>query len=187
MIPENEIFIKVKGYENYSVSNLGNVRNDTKDKILKQSDSNGYKVVSLNSKQHKIHRLVANAFIPNPNNKDCVDHINNDRGDNKVSNLRWVTNQENQFNSGLCVKNTSGYKGVNWHNSKWRAQIRHNGKKIDIGHFDKIEDAVEARVKKANELFGEFTNKCEKRNNMVNVNIILQENTDANINVKVEK
>jgi arginyl-tRNA--protein-N-Asp/Glu arginylyltransferase len=183
---ENEIFTKVKGHENYSISNRGKVRNDTTNKIMKLSNSNGYKVVSLNCKQCKVHRLVANAFIPNPQKKEYVDHINNDKTDNIVSNLRWATNMENQHNSRLCVNNTSGYKGVNRHNSKWRAQIRHNGKKIDIGHFDNIEDAIEARAKKANELFGEYTNACEKRNT-ANLNITLPVNTDINLVLKVDE
>ncbi len=64
----------IKNFESYSVSNLGNVKNNNTNKILKQNNSNGYKRVSLNGKYLRVHRLVAEAFIPNPENKPCVDH-----------------------------------------------------------------------------------------------------------------
>lgn len=56
---------------------------------------NGYVNHSVNGKQHRAHRLVATAFIPNPSNLPLVDHIDNNSVNNHVSNLRWVTNQEN--------------------------------------------------------------------------------------------
>lgn len=62
----------------------------------------GYVQVVLcsgNNPKHKlVHRLVAQAFIDNPENKGCVDHINTDRGDNRVENLQWVTHTENNLN-----------------------------------------------------------------------------------------
>ena len=98
-----EIWKDIKGYEGvYQVSNLGNVR---RVKLLKQySDESkgGYNVVNLckdgNAKMKRVHRLVAEAFIPNPENKPCIDHINTDRTDNRVENLKWVTKQENSNN-----------------------------------------------------------------------------------------
>ncbi len=89
----------IKGYENYSVSNFWNVRNDLKRRILKQSNHNkGYKVVALDYKLYLVHMLVANAFIANPGNKQCVDHIDNDRSNNRIDNLRLATFSENQYN-----------------------------------------------------------------------------------------
>lgn len=89
----------IKEYDgHYEVSNLGNVRN-SKGKILKlQTDSNGYKRVNLYKKGYKVnlvHRLVASAFIENPLNKLCVNHIDNDRTNNNVNNLEWVSYEEN--------------------------------------------------------------------------------------------
>jgi hypothetical protein len=68
--------------------------------IRKQSiDKDGYKLISIwkNNKQktYKVHRLIANAFIPNPNNKPEINHINCIKSDNKIENLEWVTKSEN--------------------------------------------------------------------------------------------
>lgn len=98
-----EIWKDIEGYEGlYQVSNLGNVR---RVKLLKQySDKSkgGYNVVSLckdgKVKIARVHQLVANAFVPNPNNKPCIDHINTDRKDNRAVNLQWVTQKENNNN-----------------------------------------------------------------------------------------
>ena len=113
--------------------------------------------------QTKLHRLVAVAFVENRHNKSCVDHINNNQTDNNVKNLRFATNQENQFNQSMSRKNTSGIKGVCYHkrDKRWRAQITFNGKKLHIGRFITIEEAIEARIKKAKELFGGYINGCE--------------------------
>ena len=74
------MWIKVKGYKNYSINENGEVRNDNTNQIKAQRLSNkGYYIVDLweNNKGRKmaIHRLVAEAFIPNPENKPCIDHI----------------------------------------------------------------------------------------------------------------
>lgn len=108
-----EIWKDIVGYDGfYKVSSKGNVMNTGnyrdgrkyKPKVLTpNTDIHGYKYVNLykngKSKSIKIHRLVAEAFIRNPENKPCIDHINTDRSDNSVSNLRWVTYYENANNS----------------------------------------------------------------------------------------
>lgn len=102
-----EIWKDIKGFEGkYQVSSEGRIKSFVRkcEHILHQTNTRGYKRVSL-SKDGKqifkqVHRLVAEAFIPNPNNKPQVDHIIpiSNGGTNDVSNLRWVTAQENNLN-----------------------------------------------------------------------------------------
>lgn len=87
----------------YLVSSEGEVKSVRTGKILKPTtDKDGYLYYVLcvngNRKTIKAHRLVASAFIPNAENKPAIDHINGIKTDNRVSNLRWVTNQENTHN-----------------------------------------------------------------------------------------
>lgn len=79
-------------------------------KILKGVfHTNGYlRVILLNRKRHYVHRLVASAFIPNPSNKPQVNHLNGIRTDNRVSNLEWVTAQENTDHARIVFKRYAG-------------------------------------------------------------------------------
>jgi hypothetical protein len=84
-----EIWKKIDGFETYSVSNKGRVRNDVTGRVLKPSSVRGYQLVMLcpGRKMTRVHRLVAQAFIPNPDNLPQVNHINEDKTDNRVENL----------------------------------------------------------------------------------------------------
>lgn len=104
-----EIWKDIKGYEGkYQVSNMGNVkslnyRRTGKEKILKLHKNNsGYFMVGLYKddkyKSFLVHRLVAQAFISNLENKEQIDHINTIKTDNRVENLRWATQKENMNN-----------------------------------------------------------------------------------------
>ena len=162
-----ETYKKIKGFENYSVSDFGNVRNDKSGRILKGKLDNGYLRVNLTNnktEQKKFkHRLVAEAFLLNPENKKCVDHIDNDRQNNKLINLRFATAKENGQNRSINKNNTSGTKGVSWNKKsmKWTAQITVNGKQINLGSFINKDDAINIRIQKAKDEFGEYINKCE--------------------------
>lgn len=91
---------KIKRNDNYSINKQGQVRNDKTSHIKKPTlnKRNGYLVVDLykDNKREKVtvHRLVAEAFIPNPENKPTVDHIDGNRQNNSVDNLRWATYSE---------------------------------------------------------------------------------------------
>jgi hypothetical protein len=126
---EKETWLPIKGYEDsYEISNIGRVKRFEytqvlpyggigiyKEKILKNIlHPNGYFFVGLHKnkkgKNMSIHRLIAIAFIPNPENKPCINHINGVKSDNCIPNLEWVTKKENNvhaFKIGLqanCCK-----------------------------------------------------------------------------------
>ena len=140
-----EIWKDVKGYEgHYMVSNLGRVKSIKRKEhyIFKPTiDGHGYYKVELclNGKQktHKIHKLVATNFLGHTPSgmKEVVDHINNDKLDNRLSNLRLVSNR---FNVSRHTRKTSSkYTGVTWckHSNRWLSRIKVNNKSIYLGGF----------------------------------------------------
>ena len=168
-----EEFREIKEYPNYEVSNLGTLKNKTTQKLIQGHITKlGYREfilrVKINdviiSKHLKFHRLVAEAFIENPDNKPFVDHIDNDKLNNNFNNLRWCTCQENNRNKSIQKNNTNKIKGVyfNKNANKYRAYIMIDGININLGYFKNIEDAKQARVQKVNEAFGNFIHKSEQ-------------------------
>lgn len=118
----------------------------------------GYLRVKIDGKFYPAHRLVwlwHNGYFP-----DFIDHINGNRSDNRIENLRAATKRQNNSNVSWNRKNTSGFKGVVFDkaSNKWKAQIAHNRKRYSLGRFDCAEDAHKAYCKKSDELFGEFSN-----------------------------
>ena len=94
------MWVKLKRNHNYSINERGEVRNDKKGNIKKptRNKSNGYYYFDLYENNERIkvplHRLVAEAFIPNPENKPTVDHIDGNRANNSIDNLRWASYSE---------------------------------------------------------------------------------------------
>lgn len=91
---------KPTNIKNYEISNLGRIKNNKTNRIIKcELEEKGYLRLSIKNngkkKHYAVHRLVAIAFIPNIDNKPQVDHINGDKLNNCVDNLRWVSNKEN--------------------------------------------------------------------------------------------
>lgn len=139
---------------NYQINKLGQVYSKNSNTILKQTingvgylkcqitfytditDLSTYKV-----KTEYIHRLLAKMFIPNddPVNKKYIDHLNRNKLDNRLENLRWVSAEENAINCGLSKRNTSGFRGVHFDKirGKYVAQL---GKK-KLGYTDTKEEA----------------------------------------------
>lgn len=110
--------MEIVEYPNYLIYEDGKVYSKKTKRYLKSGIiKTGYKCVVLCNKDGKrktyqIHRLLAEHYIPNPENKPCVDHINRDRKDNRIINLRWVTYSENSQNTGIRKDNTSGIKNI---------------------------------------------------------------------------
>lgn len=103
-----EIFKDIKGFEKYQISNLGRVRNVVTGKVLipgVTGDGYNHVVLYKESKPYarKIHLLVAQAFLPNPNNHPCVNHKDENKLNNNVNNLEWCS-AEYYSNYGTCKK-----------------------------------------------------------------------------------
>lgn len=165
LIDMSEIWVPVRDYPNYEVSNHGRVKRLRDGKEMKQPpNGGGYASSTLTNSDGKktwlIHRLVAAHFVPNPDHKPMVDHINGIRSDNRAENLRWCTATENHYNRRVDGKGTSRYKGVYRHTQTgaWIARIRENKTYEHLGSFKTEEEAARAYNQKAVQLAGEFAN-----------------------------
>ena len=162
-----EIWKEIEDNPKYEVSDLGQIRNKETSQILKPFRNNsGYLVVKFYKKHYLIHRLVASAFVNNPSNKKYVDHIDNDKDNNRASNLQWVTCSENiqkAYNEGLHDlekhksyvgrKNTRSKTkyfnvGITYYEYKGKrtqyylAKVTHNGKNLCPRKFKTEEEAA---------------------------------------------
>ena len=105
--------------------------------------TNGYIGIRIDNVLHNAHRLAwlyTHGVWPT----DQIDHVNNDRADNRLVNLREATNIANSHNRRKSTRNTSGFTGVRRENSKWQASIKVNYKAIRLGLFDTPEEASAA-------------------------------------------
>jgi hypothetical protein len=102
----------------------------------------GYHVVRLYGTDFYVHRLAI--FITYGVWPEAVDHVNGNKLDNRISNLRIATRQENLFNSRCRSDSASGVKGVKRHGKGWRAKIKRDGITYSLGTFPTIEEAGEA-------------------------------------------
>lgn len=157
-----ELWKSIIGYEGfYEVSNLGRVKSFNKTKsgiILKQTVNHGYLQVKLYKnglkKTIKVHRLVAEAFIVNLENKPQVNHIDEDRSNNKVNNLEWTTCKENNNHGNRDLKRVKTLNKTNFGRKRgiirdiryggWIAVMRYGKKCKHLGKFNNKEDAYQA-------------------------------------------
>jgi hypothetical protein len=116
--------------------------------------SDGYLKVQIFKKQHLAHR-VAWAIYYGKYPDGHIDHINGNRSDNRIKNLRDVTIQENARNQKISKINASGHSGIHYYKAggSWAAYIYCDKKKIHLGYFDKVDDAIAAR-KQAEKKYG---------------------------------
>lgn len=104
---------------------------------------NGYVRLGIDGRNYRAHRvawLVFHGRWPG-----ALDHIDGDRANNRIANLREVTTTENNRNKKIGRNNTSGVLGVYKHRNRWRANIKAGGKLLTIGHFASFDEAVAAR------------------------------------------
>jgi hypothetical protein len=175
MEQNSEEWRQYEPYPCYWVSNLGRIKRLYKngnEKYLKPCVTKaGYLWIDLIRRPPRVRGnvnvMVATCFINNPEHKPYVDHINGDKSDNRVSNLRWATNSENQRNIiNPRSSNTSGCTGVcskryQGKHTLWYAAITVAGNKIYLGYYHDYDDAVKARREAEIQYFGEF---CPNRN-----------------------
>ena len=137
--PSNELeWREVKEYSNYEVNQFGEIRHKTRKKILKpRSNNGGYQYVNfkINGKNinFAVHRIVANAFIPNPNGYTEINHKDYDRTNNCVDNLEWVNSSQNKQHAYLKDENK---------NSRGKAVVQRSKDGVYIKTFETISKAA---------------------------------------------
>ncbi len=133
--PEDGIFTRIVG--------AGSKKSGA---VVGGKNSDGYLRARIDNKERVLHRL-AWLYMYGEFPKGQIDHINHIRDDNRISNLRDVCNMENHRNRAASVFNTSGFTGVYLNNKgdKFVSRIRVGGKLLNLGCFDNITDAIEAR------------------------------------------
>lgn len=118
--------------------------------------SKGYRIVRVDLEMIKGHRLAWFMFYGEWPKKE-IDHINGNKDDNRIANLRQADRSENMRNCGMKSNNTSGFKGCRLREKGWQARITLRGKQIHLGFFGTALEASAAYEAAARELHGEFT------------------------------
>ena len=140
--------MEINGFENYLIYPSGKVYSKESEIYLKRAEhTEGYYQVVLYKKPHYIHRLLAEHFIENPDNKRCVDHIDRNRKNNKLNNLRWVTHSENSQNTVVYKNNKLRIKNICYDkkNHRYAYNKMISGNK-HCKFFKTIEEAIEYKT-----------------------------------------
>lgn len=136
----------IASHPEYEVSSAGEVRRGGRVLENYQNPVTKYYVARTIHPPVYIHRLVALAFIPNPENGRVVDHINRVKTDNRVENLRWVTHSENHVNTDLYKCNKSGHRNITAHrDGGFEVQIKRDGIAVYRKYFRDLDDAIMER------------------------------------------
>lgn len=128
------------------------------DSAAGSTQKDGYVRIKIDGVNYYAHRIVFalhHGYMP-----ECVDHIDGNRSNNKIENLREANVTLNNWNKKIRSDSKSGHKGVWWHKQSgmWEAVCKVNKKQTTVGRFEKIEDAIEAIKKFREEHHGEYAN-----------------------------
>ncbi len=150
--------MNIPDYPNYTIDRDGNVVNKKNLRILKQQlDKDGYAITTLYNggkyRKMKIHRLLGMCYIPKIEGKDLIDHINRDKSDNRIENLRWVNASENSSNRSayknsifkeryISITNFKGYKYYRLTMRPYKFAKCYNVNNYDLNDIIKIRDDI---------------------------------------------
>ena len=155
----------IPGFPGYEINLSGEIWSHVSGRLLAGSiSSSSYRQFSMRNVESKLYcltlaRTLGIAFLGiDANSKLQVDHRDEDKLNNNISNLRIASQSENQYNTTAYSNNRSGHRGVCWHKrrSKWQAQIRFGGKQLHLGLFDNLNDAAAARKAAEIKYHGKF-------------------------------
>lgn len=190
------IWKEIPDYEGiYEVNNIGQIRNSTNGKILKQQENPlGYKFVNLskkgNAKKQRVHRLVALCFLENPEDKPFINHLDSNPRNNHLDNLQWCTQSENiqyaydhgnkkptKHRAGSKIGTTSKYHNVylDRTRNRWIANIDVTTSKgfckyrkfFSISRFKSSDQAEKAAAHAVNQILESIQDTERKRNNVI--------------------
>ncbi|MGM8463013.1 HNH endonuclease [Enterobacter cloacae] len=126
---------------------------------LQPGDDSGYAYIKVDRVKYSAHRL-AWLYVHGSMPEEQIDHVNNNRSDNRISNLRLASRSQNMMNQYVRKDSISGVKGVGWDKKmqSWRARCQVGGKRVVIGWFDSVEEAEESLRVYREQYHGEFAN-----------------------------
>lgn len=175
-VGEVEEWRDIQGWEGfYCISSLGRVMSVKREIstvcgprtiyqriMVAEPNAKGYLKVNLHrdgrQKTFEIHRMMAKAFLENPQGLPDVDHINRIRSDNRLSNLRWASERANVINRTPPENKSTGLMGVRFKAdiNRWSARIKFSGKEKHLGVFDTMEEAISARERAVEEMHNTY-------------------------------
>ena len=181
-------FITIKNFSRYEINQKGEIYNKSTNFQLKGSLDKGYIKLNLIQdnnptrivKTRFLHRLVAENFLENPNEYDEIDHIDNNKLNNNVDNLRWCSRSQNTTNRENYSYNREGapekkFKYVSWdkNRKKWKGQIKINGRIKHIGYSDNDEEIYKLCLYKLYSIFKDNDFLCNQvQKDLIKYNII---------------
>lgn len=177
LMEDKEIWIHIKGSNGlYQISQFGNIKSFKQDKqngnLIKGYHKHGYirfrLIINCIKKEYLLHRILAEHFIENNNNQPIVDHIDRNKQNNRLDNLRWVSHSTNVLNRDIQINNRSGVAGI-WYDNDgrkqpWRCSSYVNGKRLVIS-FQTREDAIKYKQENSDIPILVYDNKqpCNKK------------------------